>query len=713
MKNLFRKPSILNLANVFLLRWVVFGFCCLYSDGFSQTTFGQSGTLLTPSTETQAVGSFSVGGYFRSIAVSDLRFDETPVFLTTGVNQDMEVGFSFPSVWNRPAPPPHFENHSLISFKYRFYGENRAKWRSAVCGVVQRSPMSSDTAFRNASVLGLGWINSFAIGKGYQFHTAVRHFFTNRSKPNNRDNLSLGVERSLSQKVQFIGDAYAVSNDLFSKPISVSLVSGIRYFYKPHIHLVMGGGMGINRGTADWQYLVGVSITAAPMKVGIAEPQLGGLLFPLDPTDIADQPLMEVVKGIPPPAGGEEAPPAVAKTVVSSPVRARLFFDRGSFTLNAFEKRMLSIHTTDLTKLPQTNPILISGYADPVGSRLDNRALSIARSLYVTSHIVQEGKLLPSRIVLGGVGEERLIDPRSNPAIDQLNRWVEIESNQRANAFAEKNGNANHQSKNGQPPFAIQYQPSLSLDYPQFAHLSEKLRNNVEKLGVLKPNEAILLEVQYPKDADYRYALLAASEQMVLLSQLTPYQADQLYFRIVSNGAIKNEAKEEAIQINHWSTLQDGDQTTLQIKLKKTNPKDTVQYTVHSLMVLGDRAYQTDGEPYQKDQPFNPNLGMKVKKQPETFAQFVFPKVEDEVYQAYYLLYLLDSQQKVVGQFSLVQPNLLKKWKQRFPAAVGLTLKEKVPSVPLQMQFRKVVLPNGTNERNRETKSNEVRKSPQ
>lgn len=670
---------------VLFIGCALFGFFIL--PVHSQTTLGQSGTILTPSTETQPVGSFATGAYFRSVAFKNRRFDETPVLLTTGINANMEVGFSFPSVWGKPYPPPHFENHSLVSFKYRFRGESTDKWRLGISGLVQRSPISNDTAFRKTSEFGFNVLNSYAIGNGFQLHSSIGHFFTGRRSLNNRDNFSLGVERNIAPKVQFTADLVAVSNNALKRTISTSVITGVKYFWKPYIHFVAGGGVGVSKQTADWQYLLGVIITAHPTKLQLSDTRPMGLIFPLDPTDVGDQPLMETLKGIAPPPGDDE--PAAKPAVLGrgGPIRTRLFFDRNSFQLNPFEKNLLSLHNKDVAKLPSGSPILVSGHSDPLGGTQDNRALSFARSLFVANQMVSEAKVSVGQLIIGGVGKEKLADTRNNPAVDQLNRWVELESNHRAIAFQElvKNG------KNNGDGFAIEYQLQNSADSKIISELNGNLYQSLSKLGEVKPNQAIVLEMGYAKSGDFRLALVAASEQMVLLSQLSNLNAEQLYVRILPRDEVKvTKTSEFSILPKQWNIGESGEGQSLKVQLPAQKEKQT--YTVQAVLVEKNRIVQSGGKILKSGQTPEPKLGKKWQThQSQTFV-FSFPMSQSERYQAYFLLYVFDKDGKPIQQLPLTHTALTKKWSVRFKQSVGLNAKEKTSALNIHTQLKKVTI---------------------
>ncbi len=676
----------------------IFLLIALVSGSFAQTITGQHGAIIAPSADPYPAGSFGTGFYYRSLAFGSLQYSETPLFLTTGLSPDIDVGFSFPSIWGTKTPPAHFEGHTLLSVKYRPIGTNTSTWRMAFAGLVERSPVANDTFKHDGAVPGIQVINTFRLGNGYHLHLYASHFIAPSERTRNRDNIGAGMDRLIASQFMFTSDLLATSNSIFDKPVSVTALTGLKYQWKPNIQFALGGGVGVSHSTYDWQYFIGVSFSAESKKISYNGKHAEGLVFPLDATTDTDQSYMELDKGTPPPAetgAGVVSKTDSIQTSRNPSIKARLFFDRGSYVLNSSEQKVLSEVNHDLSRLNGNLLMIATGHTDFEGGYSVNRAMSLARTLTVAKQVLSESGIPANRLIMGAAGKEVPNDKRATDAGQQLNRRVELEGNHKASMFQSvvRNGYAS-------PSYFEEFDCRKPRTAEELMDLGNSVRQILDGIGEIKANEALVVDVSYPSKIDYRVGLLSAAEQWVLVNSVSHLESPQLFLHLHPNGPSKPEkmtdAKPYPARMMDWTIREDSDNVSVAVTLQNKDATQAVdgylEVVAEPLILKGAAAGDSGKTKPETVVAKSERKKIKLKKQ----QRYVFPMDVENSKDLLFTLKQYSADGKLLESYPLLDKAYFKKWSKHFKTALELpedVLKEVVKEpVLMKYSFRKITM---------------------
>ncbi len=513
-----------KLFSLFALLLIVLGLVSKPLKSTAQTIFGQQGTLLTPSADPYRLGNFILGGYFRSLNYKSGRFDVSPAYLLVGFASNMEVGFSFPNVWNGSATPTHSDNYATLSLKYRCRGKEEDAWRWAVGGLLRRGAIYQ-VAGGNSNALygGLEVISSYNFYRNYQFHAVFGGTVAVDGQTHQIFG-GAGVERQIASPLHFLADLMAARESGNDGNATLQLLAGLRYFPFPNVHLTAAGGMGLASEDFSWQYLIGFSLTSDFQRTAMFEGQDEIILPP---------PLESLEPSLPPPAPENiglvlpsapvEGPPGQSGMKSEVEVESRLFFDFARYRLGENELDELEELRVELGKLEGDLHFKLIGCADFVGSNRENLAWGIARALNVIGHLYREENFPPERFLVSSGGEEIPSDVRTTPAANQLNRRVIVRT---WRGFAGLQAQAQSVGKSWDIREAAGTEEFLSN------REKEAVRGIIQQIGTLDSTQALLIEAVWVPNTDPWPALQKAAALWLFIAATSQIEPSQIYFHI-------------------------------------------------------------------------------------------------------------------------------------------------------------------------------------
>ncbi|MDK9698586.1 MAG: OmpA family protein [bacterium] len=663
----------------------------------AQTLFGQSGALSTPSADTYPAGNFSVGSYFRSSCFQPERFDATSVYLITGLSPTTEASFSFPGIWGNKTPPAHFEIPAQISFKQKVYSLPKNRFRFAVEGIMQRRPMGEDSVYDQSANWGLGVIGSSTFGRN-TYHLFYSRMVSRGNKKSPQDFAGAGLDRSISEKLVFNSDIYVVSENFFTQRKEITTMMGFRYRVNSYFHAIGGGGVGITKGSNDWQYFLGLSFTT-DIKKSIYTTLTETVPPPPPQSDLYEQPGYDIAAGIPPPGSPEiiEAPHKNGNgngngNGKKKPpfIFTRLFFDENSFELSEFEQQNLQLISRDINKIGRDQCLTVIGHSDPTGSNQENYAIAMTRALTVAGKIIDSAGLSPESVIIGGAGEVMLSDRRTTSNALQMNRRVELRTCNRLSVQLDTIPEDSCTIRQ-----AIQWRSGSHGIAKGFKQLSVQMANCLTKLGELQPEEFYIISPKWDPQVDYRTTVYRTALFWLYTVQTKQIAPERCFLKLqpelnFAGETEKNAASEVGIdaQLIHVETGSD----SATVRIRFTNQQKSVKRSVYIVVTanIDGKQISVVGDTLPEDAIPEYNTGKRYQFKHQIEREFSFPLTTQGSSKPDFQVYFYDANGKTLGTTqALKSEGLSPRWAKRFAEALHLSEKAVEQPSDLEISIRK------------------------
>lgn len=473
-----------SMKPLIYLTTLIFVVALHYSLAFATPTqSGVSGLLSQPSADTLESGNIAVGLWLNSSQQSgDQTATILPFSLTLGLGSFIEAYGSYPNLLFNDEEVSSGRGFANIGFKTRVLGRRSSPYKLAV-DLQARRQIADDVTRDGTTALLARAIATFKAGRfGVHFNGG---FLKNNANEASDDQLVAGaaLEYFPMARLRLSAELDFASARTAGREEEIELMTGLQYFYSPHLTFHAGVGVGLTDSSPEWRFLAGLSTSQGigtftkpvpriikpvlpeepPVEV-IKETRFK-TITPLLPMSRLAKPAPVVVGELPVNPGEEKIvvepdtqlelsvqlpSKPTAPTPISSPapsagkpvsvkalqpvntvVYRKFRFDDVNFSfdqhsLSAAGLKALAQVADSLRQENKWFLLRIDGHTDSIGSEIYNERLSYLRAVAVGQQLVANEGFDPARIFIKGFGESVPVSSNKTAAGRTLNRRCEL-----------------------------------------------------------------------------------------------------------------------------------------------------------------------------------------------------------------------------------------------------------------------------------------------
>lgn len=441
--------------------------------------------LNQPSADTLESGNIAIGLWLNSSQQTDGEAATIlPFSLTLGLGSFIEAYGSYPNLFFNNEEVDSGRGFANIGFKTRVLGKRSSPYKLAIDLQARRTVADEETLDGETALL----TRAIATFKSGRFGVHLNSGFQkNDSSYGGDDQIIAGaaVEYFPMARLRVLAELDFASSRASGLDEEIEVMTGVQYFYSPHLTLHAGFGVGLTDSSPDWRFLAGISTSQG---IGTFTKPIPQIISPVLPEEKAEEskkeskfktitpllPMSRLAKPAPvvnselPVNPGEEkivvepdtqlkissaadgldsAPTAISSPaperigekpelfVASQPIKTVVYrkfrfedinfaFDQHS--LSETGVKALSEVADSLRKEKKWFLIRIDGHTDSIGSLTYNEQLSYRRAVSVGQQLVTNEGFDPARIFIKGLGEAVPLSSNKTAEGRTLNRRAEL-----------------------------------------------------------------------------------------------------------------------------------------------------------------------------------------------------------------------------------------------------------------------------------------------
>jgi len=470
----------------FYLIFIIFSAVLFNAEAIATPTqYGISGLLNQPSADTLESGNIALGLWVNSSQQNDGEAATIlPFSLTLGLGSFIEAYGSYPNLLFNNEEVDSGRGFANIGFKTRVFGKRSSPYKLAIDLQARRTVADEETSDGETALLS----RAIATFKSGRFGVHVNSGFQkNDSSYGGDDQIVAGaaLEYFPMARLRLLAELDFATARAAGLDAEIEVMTGLQYFYSPHLTLHAGFGVGLTDTSPEWRFLAGISTSQGIGTFTKPIPQIISPILPEEkPTEEKKEskfktitpllPMSRLAKPAPvvnselPVNPGEEkivvepetqlklssagAELASTPTAISSPapelivdkpepfvaaqpiktvVYRKFRFDDISFafdqhSLSEAGVKALSQVADSLRKENKWFLIRIDGHTDSIGSLIYNEQLSYRRAVSVGQQLVTNEGFDPAHIFIKGFGESVPLSSNKTAEGRTLNRRAEL-----------------------------------------------------------------------------------------------------------------------------------------------------------------------------------------------------------------------------------------------------------------------------------------------